>query len=261
MQISFEVDYKPLTKAFLEEMPRQLPFASARTLTMLANDTRKALVKELPVAFDRPTAFTLRGVTVTDAKKDTQTASVQFDQSAAQSGKGKNEHIRPGAEGSPARSQKKTEWLLTQLGVLPAGWVTVPGSTMKLDAYGNLSGRTYRSIVNTLQLKVNTKYASGRGITGKSQARAKRLGVPVEMFAVAPGNNSLAKGGGWLPPGVYRHLPGRKLQQMLKFVRQAKYEPRLDVDQIANEVIAQNLQTRFDESIARAMETAIKRAK
>ena len=261
MQISFKVDYKPLTKAFLEEMPRQLPFAAARTLTMLANDTRKALVKELPIAFDRPTNFTLKGPTATKATKESQTSSVEVPKSEMNDGKSKNEHIRPGAKGASQRHQKKTEWLLTQLGVLPAGWVTVPGSTMKLDANGNLSGRTYRSIVNTLQLKVNTKYASSRGITGKSQARAKRLGVPVEMFAVVPGSNSLAKGGGWLPPGVYRHMPGRKLQQMLKFVRQAKYEQRLDLDQIANEVIGQNLQTRFDESIALAMATAIKRAK
>jgi hypothetical protein len=136
--------------------------------------------------------------------------------------------------------------------------VTVPGNKMPLDGYGNLAGSYYKQIINVLQLKVNTRYASGRAVSGASQKRATRMGVATEIFAVAPGTNALAKGGGWLPPGVYKHLPGRQLLQMLKFVRRAKYSQRLDIEKIAATTVAKRLQTRWDEVAATTIATALK---
>lgn len=259
MQFRFDVDFKDVAAALRTEMPRQVPFAMAKTLTLLARDVKDAVTAELPVAFDRPTPFTKNALSSTMATKGALTAEVVFKQSQEASGKAKNEHIRPGAEGSSARSQKKTEYLLTRLGQLPPGWVTVPGNKMPLDGYGNLAGSYYKQIVNVLQLKVNTRYASGRAVSGASQKRAARMGVATEIFAVAPGTNALAKGGGWLPPGVYKHLPGRKLLQMLKFVKRARYSQRLDIEKIAAATVAKRLQTRWDEVAATTIATALKK--
>jgi hypothetical protein len=259
MDFEFEVDFKNVANALSVELPRQVPFAMAHTLTLLAKDGKEAIVKALPVVFDRPVKFTLDGVTFEKATKANQAAKVFFRQSDDNSGKAKNEHIRPGAQGAGARNQKKTEFLLTKLGQLPAGWVTVPGNKMPLDGYGNMAGSYYKQIINVLQLKVNSRYASGRAVSGASQKRAQKMSVATEMFAVAPGLNSMAKGGGWLPPGVYKHLPGRRLLQMLKFVRKASYSKRLDVDAVVKKAVDTNLQRRWDEAAAGAIATALKK--
>ena len=106
---------------------------------------------------------------------------------------------------------------------------------------------------------MNSRYASGRAVSGASQKRAQKMSVATEMFAVAPGLNSMAKGGGWLPPGVYKHLPGRRLLQMLKFVRKASYSKRLDVDAVVKKAVDTNLQRRWDEAAAGAIATALKK--
>jgi hypothetical protein len=260
MDFEFEVDFKNVANALSVELPRQVPFAMAHTLTLLAKDGKEAIVKALPVVFDRPVQFTLSGVTFEKATKATMASKVFFRQSDNNSGKAKNEHIRPGAQGAVARNQKKTEFLLTRLGFLPAGWVTVPGNKMPVVASsGNMAGSYYKDIINVLQLKTGSRFESGHGRYIKSQKRASKMGVATELFAVAPGLNSMAKGGGWLPPGVYKHLPGRRLLQMLKFVRKASYSKRLDVDAVVKKAVDTNLQRRWDEAAAGAIATAFKK--
>ena len=184
------------------------------------------------------------------AEKKTLTAVVYFPDSQAESGRATREYVRPGAQGAMARSQKKTEYLLTRMGILPAGWVTVPGRYImagKLDGYGNMPGSYYKQIIRNLQIKTKAL----KPIPAASQKRAARMGVANEFFAISPGANSAAKGGGWLPPGVYKR-EGRKgeiLRQYLKFVKKASYRQRLDVKDEAQKAVSLNVDKRFKESV------------
>lgn len=256
MKIEIQVDFKDVAKALREVAPKQVNFAMAKTLTALAQDGRDAIIKQMPVVFDRPTGFSLKAATFEKATPATQQSKVYFKESQAAAGKSINEHLRPGVLGTPARHQKKTEFLLTRLGDLPPGWVTVPGRAMPQDANGNMPGSYYKQIVNVLQLKVGSRYASGRAVSDRSQAKAKRMKVASEIFCVAPGKNTMGKGGGWLPPGVWQHLPGRKLRQMLKFVRKASYDMLLDVEKIVTEAVKTNAEKRWAESVDFALRTA-----
>lgn len=244
MDFGFKVETAGAVRMFRTDVPRQVPYALAQALTGLGMDGRAALQRQLPVSFDRPTPFTVRGVFTKGATKSRLVAEVYFPSSAPQAGRGQREFIRPGAMGAFKRSQKKTEFLLTRLGILPAGWVTVPGKGAKLDSYGNLSGRIYAQIVNVLQLKA--RVVGGRNVAERSQARAKKLGVAAEFFAVGPGINKLAPNGGSLPPGVWKHLPGRRLSQILKFVGKAAYKQRLDVRKEVQGAVTANLPRRWD---------------
>lgn len=251
MASTIQVQYKHVVEALSVTARRQVPFVIAKTLTALAGDVQGRITRQLPVAFDRPTPFTQRGVYTRRAEKSNLTAEVYFPQSQEASGKAQREYIRPGAEGAAARRQKKTEYLLTRAGWLPAGWVTTPGRYImngKLDSFGNMPGAYYKQIVRNLQIKVRAL----KPIPGASQRRATRMGVDNEFFAVAPGKNSLAKGGGWLPPGVYKRSgrDGRQLLQYLKFVRKASYKQRLNVMAEAEAAVKENLQRRFDESVS-----------
>lgn len=240
-------------QALFAGLRSQLPFAAAKTLTAIAKDVQDAVKKALPVEFDRPTPFTVRGVFYKPAQKGSSPAAeVYFPQSQAQSGRAEREYIRPGAQGAGARNQKKTEYLLSKMGFMPAGWVSTPGRYImngKLDAFGNMPGSYYKQIIRNLQIK-NTK-GPPKPVSGASARRAARLGVENEFFAVPPGANRLAKGGGWLPPGVYRRTGagGKTLVQYLKFVRKASYRQRLDMPKIAVDVIGARAQQRWNETV------------
>ncbi len=242
MKLKFDVDYK-LTANTFRSTASQVPYAAALTLTKIAGDARDAITKQLPTAFDRPTDFTLRGVYTRSASKAKLVSEVYFPESVDELGKAKREYIRPGAQGAGQRRQKKTEYLLTRMGALPRGWLTTPGKGASLDSHGNVPGSVYKQITNVLQIRVQSKPVSQR-----SQKGAKRLGVAALFFLVAPGANTMSKGGGWLPPGVWKHLPGGKITQILKFVKKASYQPRIDVRQVAMRALVLNLHRRWQES-------------
>jgi hypothetical protein len=248
VQFTVEIDMRGVTDALDDASSRQVPFLASRLINLLAGDVQTHLKRRLPVVFDRPTPFTERGVFTKASKKTDPVATVYFPESQEESGKALREYIRPGAQGGH-RQQKKTEYLLTRMGFLPAGWVTVPGKSMQLDGYGNLSGAYYKQIIRGLFIK-NTK-GPPKPLPGASRKRADRMGVDAEFFAVTPGVNRLSKGGGWLPPGVWRRSGrrGQHLTQYLKFVRKANYSVRLDVVKEAQIAVTKNLDLRFSEAV------------
>ncbi len=252
VQVSLTIDDKAVADALKNVAPRQLPFVTALGITKVGQAVQKHFKDQLPKVFDRPTDFTVRGVFLETATKSRPVATVFFPDSAENRGRDQREYIRPGAQGTSARSQKKTENLLTRMGVLPAGWITVPGSFFKngrLDQYGNISGAYYKQIISGLRLK-NTK-GQAKPVSAASQRRADKMGVDAEFFAVSTGTNKLGKNGGWLPSGVYRRTGpgGRKLQQYLIFVRRASYKARFDVQKQAQTAINASANAAFAEAL------------
>lgn len=74
--ISVRSDLARMQRTMTELERRQLPFATALALTRTAQAAQRAVVRELPSAFDRPTPFTQRGVAVKAATKQTLEAEV-----------------------------------------------------------------------------------------------------------------------------------------------------------------------------------------
>lgn len=228
--ITGTVHYRHVTQA-LRDAGNEVPYATATFLTRLAMASRGRIQKAMPQKFDRPTGFTVRRVSYSPASRNSLRAMVGIPDSPDQAGRATSEYMRPGALGASARHQKKSEYLLSVMGYLPPGWVMVPGSFMKgrLDGYGNVPGSYYKQVIRDLQIKTTKGPPKPR--FGAAQRRAARMGVTAEFFAVGRGRNTLNKGGGWLPPGVYRRTGrrGDKLEQYFVFVPRAKYEKRLDI--------------------------------
>jgi len=254
LKLEIHIDTKRISAALTDEARKQMPFVTANMLSKLAIDAQAALQKEMPVAFDRPTPFTVNGIFTKRAEKTNLVAEVFVPNSQDERGKAQREYLRPGVQGASARNQKKTEFLLTRAGVLPAGWVTVPGKWIKagkLDAYGNMPGSYYKQIIRELQIRApEDRYFKPR--SAKGQQSAKKMGVEGIFFAVKPGANTLGKNGGYLPSGVYKRsgAGGRKLLQYLKFIRRAAYRPRLDVLDVVSKAVQDNAQARFNEAVA-----------
>jgi hypothetical protein len=252
MNIELTVDFKDVVAALDSTAQRQMPFIMAKTLTGIAQDVQARIKKQLSVKFDKPTPFTVRGVFMERAEKTRLQAAVYFPESQDASGRAQREYIRPGAEGTSARHQKKTEFVLTRMGFLPAGWVTVPGSFFKdgnkFDQYGNISGAYYKNIIRGLGITTKLK---PKPLTKAAQKRVRAMGVESEYIAIGTGVNKLGKNGGWLPGGVYKRTGpgGRKLVQYLLFVRKASYRKRIDMQEEALKALQESGQARFDEAI------------
>jgi hypothetical protein len=252
MKIGVQINHKHITDKLSGYAKTQMRFLVSNTLNGVAFDLKNHIQKAMPVSFDRPTKFTLNSLAVEKSKKDTLKAEVFFKDSQAEQGKAQREFIRPGAMGSPSRSQKRSEYLLTRSGVLPAGWITTPGRFFndKLDVHGNVPGSYYKQIINLLQLKkVETAQAKKQSMA--SQKRAAKMGVADEFFAVPPGKNRLGKNGGWLPPGVWKRTGklGDRPVQYFKFVKRAKYQMRLDLDKEARSMLQASAQKNWNSTV------------
>jgi hypothetical protein len=233
------VSYLPVQRS-MRALSRELPGIASRMLTEFARVGSAAIQTEMPRAFDRPTPFTVRRVIWKAAERASLRSVVGIPESLEQAGKPTSEYMRPGVLGAARRNQKKTEFLLTKRGFLPPGWVMVPGSFLKnkLDGYGNVPGSYYKQVIRSLQIRESgDRYF--KAVSQSSQKRALSMGVSSEFLAVGRGRNTLNKGGGWLPPGVYRRTGrrGERLEQYFLFVPRASYEERLDMRKVVGEQV------------------------
>jgi hypothetical protein len=73
---NIRADLKALTRDLDYLSQRQIPFATAQTLTAVAREVAKVETEGLRTSFDTPTPFTMRAVGVIPARKATLTATV-----------------------------------------------------------------------------------------------------------------------------------------------------------------------------------------
>ncbi|MFH5923830.1 hypothetical protein [Roseomonas xinghualingensis] len=64
-----KADFGPLTRGLSDLAQRQVPFATARALTSMAQTAAVANRRALPSVFDRPTPFTMNAFSVQPARK------------------------------------------------------------------------------------------------------------------------------------------------------------------------------------------------
>ena len=119
---------------------RQVPFATAKALTLTAKEAQRDAYREFEAKFDRPTPFTMRSLFIKPATKRDLTAMV-FVKDRAIGGKNRNsiaEILRHQFAGG-SRIEKALERALRRAGLLASGEFVVPGDAAKLDRYGNVS--------------------------------------------------------------------------------------------------------------------------
>jgi len=224
----------------MRALSREIPGIASRVLTEFARVSIPAIQVGMPRAFDRPTPFTVNRVAFKASTRAGLRSVVGVPESRDANGRPTSEYMRPGALGAGKRNQRKSEFMLARAGHLPAGWVMTPGSFMrdKLDGYGNVPGSYYKQVIRSLQIRApGDRYF--KGVSKASKGRAARMGATSEFFAVGRGRNTLNKGGGWLPPGVYKRAGkrGERLEQYFKFMPRASYRKRLDLPKLAGDAV------------------------
>jgi hypothetical protein len=236
-----------LTPALSDLQRRQLPFATAVSLTQTAKGTRQDLTDAIAQAFDRPTRYTLGAVASLSASKTRLTSAVLIKDDSAK-GTPPLKFLAAEVQGGERRA-KRFERALQARGLLPAGWIAVPGNDTKLDASGNVSGALIVSILSDLRAFAEVGYIANR--VTKREARlsggARKVRRAGKYFVVQPGKRG--------QPGIYRKTGGG-IELVFIFARHATYAPRYDFFKLAEASARKRFPVEFNKALAAALASA-----
>lgn len=269
-----------LPKSFSD---RRLSAAIATALTRTAVYTREQLQGELRRAIDRPTPYTVRQMKYVPANAQKLVAGVGFDMQAIQDVYGRvvrYENAGPGvtpagrymsieASGG-ARDRKRYESALYTAGLLPRGWLTVPGDGATLDASGNITRGQIQQILSQVRAQNTAGYKStmtdvarkrdkGSVLTKQEKQYLNRAIKSIEksggrFFVVMPGSPQAKN----IQPGIYqRELIGKTITPVLIYVNRAAYRPRFRFNEIAQSVSSTRLELELTKSIDEHIEKLI----
>lgn len=215
MQIKVKADFGPL-RALLTGMQRQIPFATAKALTVTANDVKAAQQREMARVFDRPATFTVQyGVGITPARK-TDLRSVVFLKRKQAA------YLLAQIEGG-TRKRKPFE---AQFAKEQSGSIitAVPGRAAALNQQGNLSKATIAKLGREAKSK-NKRGVFFATLQGGVSAIFQRKGRTIEPLLVFT-------------------------------KERASYRRRFDFFGVAQKTVAANWQRNFDAALRSAIATA-----
>jgi hypothetical protein len=218
-----------------------------RTADWAETDVRR----ELPKVFDRPIPYTLRALLVRYASTANLEAELWFKRRSADADK-----LWAAAQvAGGSRAMKPMELRLQRAGILPHGWMVVPGGAMPLDAYGNISRGEVSRILNVLGTYTEAGYNKAND---KTRARLRKGNAKRGVYGFAYWVNPIVgpRRQRHLQPGVYRRVYtpfGTSLRPMLIFVNRAMYRVRLPL----GEIVQRTVQRRFPGEFEKAMHSVL----
>lgn len=226
LKISFTHNLDALVKK-VEQRARRIPDAAALALTNTAHAVRQAEYDHMRSVFDRPTPFTLNSLYVKAASKQNLSAVVWLKPGA-------NNYLHAQIFGG-TRNLKRFEKALQRVrgGIIgqamPSDMFAVPGSGVRLDAYGNMSRGQIIQILSAFQSAQDVAgFTANRRAFSTKKGRGKRL---PQFFIGRPGH-------GRLPLGVwqrFRFAHGSAIKPVLIFVRSTRYKKLFQFYEVGEE--------------------------
>lgn len=258
MEIKLDITgIKELQANLKDFSQRRLNAAVATALTRTAVKVRDKVKTAMQSSLSAPTPYTVKQLLYVPAKADKLVAAVGFNVVAITDIRGsvmRYQDLGPGS--TPAgkyldyqirggsRHQKRFEKALQAVGVLPSGWLAVPGERAKVDSFGNQSIGEIRQILSWFDAaelvagsrqNMRDKGRDKRRKGTKKTAGFEYFVAPVggaRTFARATGKSGTHK----MQPGIYRrttHALGSRIEPVVIFIRSARYQKRFDFYGIA----------------------------
>lgn len=230
---------------------------AARAYAKALNDTgfqiRRAMQDEMRAVFDNPTDYILRSPRVRMAKPDKLSVTIE---PAYMGGKGIDpQKILNAQTWGGRRRDKRSEVALRRVGILPTGMqiaipaTPYPGSD---DGRGNLRGSFLVQIISYFQAFGEQGYRANmtekrKHSIHKGTKRAAGRRYFVSYGATRGGARMTAKGepdarAQHLAPGIWAAsgTGGADVRPVIVFVKQGSYQPRLDMDKVAQRADAED---------------------
>lgn len=254
MDISVKVDIRGALKQLADIKDRQLPFATSLAINRTAQKVREREQHEIRDVFDRPTPFIQNSIFIKPSNKVNLTAKVGIKDNGFGKGIPAIKPLEAEIVGGERRL-KRYEVALRSIGVLPDGYVTVPGDGAEIDAFGNMKAGQIRQLLS--YFRANRDVGSTSNSTDATRAKLargtkKRAGI--SYFVGKPGDAPL---GIWrrTTPGALFTGPSKPLMPILIFVQSARYEAIYDFDFVARQTIEREFDGQFIRAWAEAEST------
>lgn len=248
MQVTVKVEGIEALTAHLGSQAKQIPFATARALTVTAHAVNAEVKRHLSTEVQGgATPYTLRAFKVTGATVATQTATVSLRTDAPDGGTPYDRAIAHLFHGG-VRRFKRLEGLLSARGLLPAGMQVAPGAKLPLDKRGNPRLAALKEMLGILSSGIRNLHSYGRG-------RRSKQGKAIGFFVVLPGSTAARH----LHIGIWRRIESGSssvIEPWFMFVKPSGYRQRFDLSKIANDVIARTWKATFNDSLNKALATA-----
>lgn len=237
---------------------RHIPYAVRRAINTTAQDVVREEREEILRVFDRPNPVTQRAVSVWNgATKERSQAIININDEKGKAFTPPSYWLWTEVEGG-RRGPKRYERALQAAGVMPQGWVSVPGRGAEIDQYGNVKAGTITQILSWFRAFREQGFrANATDKTRASRWKGTKRRTGWRFLASLPNNRADN-----LPYGIWREInagPGAKsrtLHPVLFFVPAATYRRRLDFYGIAEKTAATQFPVRLDEAMAHAIATA-----
>lgn len=245
MKVDIKVDVKAALGQLGDIRNRQVPFATSIALNRTAQKVKAKEEREIIKVFDKPTPYIQNSIFLQNSTKTNLVSKVGIkDKSFGNSVPA----VKPlmAEIGGGARRLKRHEVALRATGVLPNGYLTVPGEAAQMDIYGNMKRSQLNEVITYLK---SYKVHKARAKIEKSTS--KKYGV--SYFVGAPS-------GGKSPLGVWQRVFsnfGTATRPILIFVKTTNYDPIYDFKFVAENTV----QKEFNGEFVRAWDEAQRTAK
>lgn len=235
----------------------QIPFATALAMTRTAQDVRNAEKAAMPAQLDRPTRFTLNSLYVRGATKQRLKAEVWLKDTGDTAAR---QYLRSQIHGG-TRPMKRFERALQGAGLMPQGWVAVPGKRVPLDAFGNVPGKFVVQLLSYLSAFSEQGYSAN--MTDKRKAKLADRKLSARGFVQIGGVMYFVSHGPGERNGRRQHLPrgiwaksgthGVDVWPVFLFVPAARYRGRFTFYETAQATIDRRFPQHWRQAWAEAL--------
>lgn len=248
INLNCKVDIKVALKQLADVKDKQLPFATSLAINRTAQKVKLKQEHEIRDVFDRPTPFIQNSQFIKYSNKRNLTATVGVKDFSF--GKGVPA-VKPllAEIGGGERRLKRFERALRSAGVLPNGYMIVPGEAADIDQYGNIKGSQIVKILSYFRAFPEAGYKANSTEASRAKlAKSTKSRRGVSYFVGAPGD-------GKSPLGIWQRIYsnfGTAIRPIMIFVKSTNYDPIYDFKFVAESTV----QKEFDREFIRAWEEA-----
>lgn len=266
MKISVKMDGLAVVQAVLKGQAEAVRKAAASALNKTARGVRFDVVEKVKQGTQGgATAYTQRAIGVTDANESKLEATVYLRTDAPAKGRPFNKSLGHLFTGGTRRF-KRMEGAFRSIGVLPDGWMIVPGDACPLDSYGNPPRALIVQLISYFKAfreggfranmtdRRRAKLANaGRTSTGYKTINGVEYFISYGMRG-KPGGDRYVHGrfDQHLYPGIWSRtgIHGSNIKPVFMFVRRGNWERRYDMRQIGERTVGRVWQRNFDQALA-----------
>jgi hypothetical protein len=243
--ITVKIEGLPALQRSFATMQQQIPFATARALTVTAHQVNAEIKAEMRARIaGGPTPYTLGAFAVTAATKSSPSAEISL-RSAPPGGTPFETAIGHLFRGGK-RDFKRLETVLRLRGLIPPGLQIAPARGLPVDARGNPRMAAIKEMLGVVTSPI-------RNLRIYARRTKKQTSIAFGFFCIFPGASR------HLAPGIYRRVEigsDSYLAPWLFFVAPPPYRQLFDLEKTATRIVAKNFSANFNASMAAAMASA-----